>query len=227
VTRNATQTTAVIVAHELARAGSIVRAGGADAALWDQLTTENDAVTKFGVYLVIIASTAIEQDFMQWAGFVESRMVDVILQLERVLGSKDPVPALRPCDRKYYVQNPQRAARFLVGIDVAKDKCPELVQLLAQQLDFSAFTRGARDGMSVCVDVTTDPSNIFADHVQCMAAQKMQNGKETVIVGGFHSVRAEGVFAEKSVEENTVEVIPPATEEDQAANGIYYLFVLF
>ena len=152
-------------------------------------------------------------------------MVDVILQLERITRSKEPVPALRPCDRKYAcVHTPAQRAHYLIGIDVAKERCGEFAQLFAQQLDFSAFTRGAGEGMSVTIDVVSDASRIFDDHAQVVhsaaAARKARKGQEEELaVESFHSVRAEGVFREREEEEESGTTVIPPAEDNSAPTG--------
>jgi hypothetical protein len=115
---------------------------------------------------------------------VESRIVDILIQLEGALRDRTPPVPLRPCDHRMQSESNPLRAYFLIGLDAPREQCPELAQLVGARIDFGAFSRWTQmtPTTHLSVDVMGDIAGILAD------AEKRGKNKDVGEVGVFQPI---------------------------------------
>lgn len=198
VARNATKSTRDIVMSEFQRAAKMVTSLEKSPSFYDDLVAPRD-ISVCGAYLVLNVTAQYDHEFPLWAGYVESRIVDLVIQLENLLKEWNPRPAIRPCPTRLRGAAHPLRAYFLIGIDVPSEKCSELAQLVANRVNFDAFSRWPQltAGTQINIDVRADITDVLAD-----ANAYVEETLALADVGAFQPVAAE--------EERVLNIIEPA-----------------
>ncbi len=93
------------------------------------------------------------------SGFVESRVIDFVLQLEDLFKHK---VAIHPFQHR--IPAGELSTYFVIGIDAPRAQCEEIARQIANSLNFEAF-RGpiVEPGMLINVDVSNDVTTILKE----------------------------------------------------------------
>ncbi|EJD53680.1 polymerase [Auricularia subglabra TFB-10046 SS5] len=102
-THNVSQSTQMIIKHELRRASEIVDRIIMGSATWSELFAKHDFFHKYRYYLQVIASTENADLQLKWAGTVESRLRQLVMKLEYVDSLVLAHPFIKGFDQTHYL----------------------------------------------------------------------------------------------------------------------------
>ncbi|KAH7105625.1 polymerase [Auriculariales sp. MPI-PUGE-AT-0066] len=122
-THNVTQSTQMLMKHELHRASEIVDSIIIGSSTWTELFAKHDFFQKYRYYLMVIASTENAELQLKWSGTVESRIRQLVMKLELVDSLVLAHPFVKGFDQTHYCideDEVRAAAQGLISEAMAK-----------------------------------------------------------------------------------------------------------
>eukprot|EP01113_Clastostelium_recurvatum_P051122 TRINITY_DN9857_c0_g1_i1.p1 TRINITY_DN9857_c0_g1~~TRINITY_DN9857_c0_g1_i1.p1 ORF type:complete len:962 (+),score=263.64 TRINITY_DN9857_c0_g1_i1:104-2989(+) len=154
--RNVTRSTRKVIIEELGRAYDILtRADSANPlAAYQTLFAKSDVLHEAGTYIQIQVSALTSREYLNFVGFVESRVVSVVQQLDQVV---DETARVRPLDHAVPLApvNFPFSCAYYVGVALNASTHDAAKNLILASVDFAPLSRfrGKTDGMHLAVSV--------------------------------------------------------------------------